>query len=552
MRETQPVGFVKGEAQGVSLKLTLDNLLKQSDLNLTLLTGGTEALDRPIEGAHSIEVAFPSRWLPKDWIMLSTGLRLRGRPDEQRKLVAELHENGQAALGFAVGLVVQKVPVALLEEADARGFPIFVVPIEIPFRDIISFINGARLSDDLYVMRRVMAMQKFLMDALHLDDPGPAIVDRLAAMLEADVLLFDTDGSVINQSGTTDPADVVDKVLGAPGDDLMEDEVRGRRLLGLPVTTERGCEGWLAVVLPRGPFAERLGKPVLSSGAQLLGLVAHVRHLGTGDERDRRAEILLASLEDIDGEQAIALDHKARALGIDFTAPARAVVWAPTGGVAGEALAPETLAEGVHAVEAGLASAQAHFLVASLEDRIAAIVQSEEDIAPHLLSERAQALGLRAGVGRAIRTLGDASQSLVDAQLALEYARDNGSPVATFDHLDPASWLLASCDREVASQKVVELLRPLDDQPSLLETLRTYFAVDMNVAEAARRLNVHRNTLRYRLARIEELLDLRLDSPHSIANLHLALLTERLGGRQPGDAGVGSNGSSTASPRVHS
>jgi DNA-binding PucR family transcriptional regulator len=132
------------------------------------------------------------------------------------------------------------------------------------------------------------------------------------------------------------------------------------------------------------------------------------------------------------------------------------------------------------------------------------------------------------GVGRAIRTLGDAAQSMADARVALEHAWDNGAPIARFDDLDPASWLLASCDQEVASQKVGEVLEPLRDQPALLETLRTYFAVNMNVAEAALRLNVHRNTLRYRLARIEGVLGMPLDAPETIANLHLALRTERL------------------------
>ena len=514
------------------MKLTLNNLLKQPDLNLTLLTGDDGALERPIAGAHSIEIAYPSRWLPRDWIMLTTGLRLRGRRDEQRKLIAELHDHGQAALGWAVGLVVQQVPSAVLDEANARNFPVFRVPIEIPFRDIISFVNGARLSDDLYVMRRVMAMQKFLMDALHLDDPEPAIVDRLGAMLEADVLLFGTDGSTVRTCGRTDPGDVVD-ILGASGDTLVEAEVRGRRVLGLPVTTEHSCAGWLAVVLPRGPFAERLGKPVLRSAAQLLGLVAHVRHLGTGDERERRAEVFLASLEDAEGEQVIALDHKARALGFDFSAPARAVLW--SGPAEREPLGPEALGEVIQVIETSLAAAQAPFLLTHLDGRIAGVVQGNDDVVAQLLPDRARELDLIAGVGRTIRTLGDARQSLADAQLALEHASDNHVALASFDDLDPASWLLASCDQEIASQKVVELLEPLRDQPSLLETLRTYFTVDMNVAEAARRLNVHRNTLRYRLARIEELLRVRLDSPHTIANLHLALLTERLAanGRAP-------------------
>jgi len=55
------------------VKLTLGDVLRQSDLGLSLLTDDETALDRPVAGAHSIEIAFPSRWVPRDWIMLSTG-----------------------------------------------------------------------------------------------------------------------------------------------------------------------------------------------------------------------------------------------------------------------------------------------------------------------------------------------------------------------------------------------------------------------------------------------------------------------------------------------
>ena len=72
----------------------------------------------------------------------------------------------------------------------------------------------------------------------------------------------------------------------------------------------------------------------------------------------------------------------------------------------------------------------------------------------------------------------------------LQLASHNGATIVRFDDLDPASWLLASCDQVVATQKIVEVLNPLREQAPLLETLQSYFAVNMNVAEAALRLNV--------------------------------------------------------------
>ena len=67
-----------------------------------------------------------------------------------------------------------------------------------------------------------------------------------------------------------------------------------------------------------------------------------------------------------------------------------------------------------------------------------------------------------------------------------------------------------------------------------LETLRAYFATFGDVREAARRLNVHTNTLRYRLRKLQELGELRLDDADQRLLLMLQLRLRELG--QPAKA----------------
>ncbi|MFH5821172.1 PucR family transcriptional regulator [Georgenia sp. AZ-5] len=85
-----------------------------------------------------------------------------------------------------------------------------------------------------------------------------------------------------------------------------------------------------------------------------------------------------------------------------------------------------------------------------------------------------------------------------------------------------------------------QFLRPLLDYDrrhggSLLETLRVYLDADRVAGEAADRLFVHRNTLRYRLRQIEELLGVGIESSWSITNLSLAVaaLGEDTAGPEP-------------------
>ena len=65
-------------------------------------------------------------------------------------------------------------------------------------------------------------------------------------------------------------------------------------------------------------------------------------------------------------------------------------------------------------------------------------------------------------------------------------------------------------------------------QGDLLRTLEGFFAANGNLAKAAADLDVHRNTLVYRLERISELTGLDLEDPDNRLILHLALKVQRV------------------------
>ncbi|MCY3781089.1 MAG: helix-turn-helix domain-containing protein [Chloroflexi bacterium] len=65
-------------------------------------------------------------------------------------------------------------------------------------------------------------------------------------------------------------------------------------------------------------------------------------------------------------------------------------------------------------------------------------------------------------------------------------------------------------------------------QSDLIRTLSGFFAANGNLARAAQDLDVHRNTLVYRLERIADLTNLDLDDSDNRLILHLALKTQRV------------------------
>ena len=291
------------------------------------MSGGPEAAEREVRGAHAVEVDAPARWLGPDWIMLTTGVRLRRNPEAQRALVPQLEAEGVSALGFGVGLGFKQVPPALVEVARERDFPVFAVPYETPFREIIHFVDSSLTSGEEHVFRRLTALQRYLVDALRTPQPEQAMVDRLARFLEASVVLVGADGTGRDRRG---PAAVAEACCGEicdqpPG--LLELEVDGWHAVATPVATRADQAGrWLVLASPRRGFIGKLAKPAAEATAPLLAAMARLSDVVRDQEQAVKAALLAEALEPAEARDPLPLAARAAAFGLDFSQPARLVV----------------------------------------------------------------------------------------------------------------------------------------------------------------------------------------------------------------------------------
>jgi hypothetical protein len=140
-------------------------------------------------------------------------------------------------------------------------------------------------------------------------------------------------------------------------------------------------------------------------------------------------------------------------------------------------------------------------------------------------------IGGPAGVSAPYQGLDQTPAALRQARLARAAATPGSREVVRFE-LVPVAVLLASAP-EAAAGVAHEVLGPVLALPAveceiLLGTLRTWFAEDGATSVAAAKLHVHRNTVRYRLRRLEELTGRSLIKPTGIAELHLALEAARI------------------------
>jgi hypothetical protein len=137
------------------------------------------------------------------------------------------------------------------------------------------------------------------------------------------------------------------------------------------------------------------------------------------------------------------------------------------------------------------------------------------------------------GISEPYPNLERSPAALRQARLACAAAGPDGREPVRFEQA-PVPILLASAP-DAAGAVARSILGPVLALPPaerdvLLGTLQAWFAEHGATSAAATRLFVHRNTVRYRLRRLEELTGRSLIDPGGIADLHLALEAARVGG----------------------
>jgi PucR family transcriptional regulator, purine catabolism regulatory protein len=151
------------------------------------------------------------------------------------------------------------------------------------------------------------------------------------------------------------------------------------------------------------------------------------------------------------------------------------------------------------------------------------------DMAATMAELEGAGLAARAGVGRRVQRADEIVTSAQDAGLnlaGLERVDAPAGAVACEADFGLAEWLVRGADASGLNERADLLLQKLKANPDLYETLQVYLRENLNIKAAAHALSLHPNSLRYRLARVEELIGRRLDQASTIVDVSLALLVD--------------------------
>lgn len=139
------------------------------------------------------------------------------------------------------------------------------------------------------------------------------------------------------------------------------------------------------------------------------------------------------------------------------------------------------------------------------------------------------------GIGECHKGVSAARNSYQDACLALRMGKYFKETMQSrIFHISDfvLESLLAKVDEEEKRRYVERYLGNIKEEKELLETLEAFFQCNMNIAQAAEKSFLHRNTLTYRLDKIQHLTGLNPRCFHDAMILAIALIMKQINARR--------------------
>lgn len=576
----QELTFEAGEGHGFSAEsLTVADVLRLPSMRGARLIGGAAGLDRVVELSNVMEVPDILPWVKPGELMLTTAYPIRDRPEDLEGLLETFDQHGLAAIGLKSGRYLEQIPEAAVKAADALGLPLIHLGEDVGFDEIMQEVLTGNLDRRAQVIARTEVSMRELVDVV-VGGGDLADVCRMLAQWTGVAAAVTTLDGRVRCLRTADAEATSAEVSGLEcfdrsGRFRVEDEPAGISRHANPRGPEhREGDGTMSAVLNWGNVVIEGGRRPAAETlpAQNLGRIVAfgTRTLRAGDFRLLEQAAAAAALV-ITREQAItAVESKYRT---DFVLEVLRGHIASTGRVLSHAYSlgwdldrpisiavaevdsesDSTDASNKRTMQALFANAWTK--VVSQFDPRAAVVGSGDQVIVLLAAEPRERIVRRleefvssvrghggggrrqfsVGISRPAEGVSRLAPAYQEAMRALEVGRqlDRGQGLRHYDSLGVYRLLLQVGEQTELRKFAEEVLGPLatdakEEYAGLRETLQALLDHHLNVAETARALFFHYNTLRYRIGKLEQMVGPFTEDPDLRLSLALALQIVKL------------------------
>ncbi|MEA4848427.1 MAG: PucR family transcriptional regulator ligand-binding domain-containing protein [Clostridiaceae bacterium] len=510
---------------------------------------------RPVESISVIEIPVEN-FVRKNELVLSTAIGCSDNPEIFKEFVRDIFESEAAALTIATGRHIKNIPAEVIQVAEELNFPIIEIPWEIRFADITEAVL-AKLHDwHVTNLKRSEDLQNRLLNLFLNDSPLSNALELVHKEIENPLVVIDNFGKVKGKSRKSEAflealtpyieeafsiSDIYETVnlFNIPEDSIIIHKIQSsNKLYGyilLQLTTERKMETYFK------NEKENIIRHIIST---LMLWFQKEEAVKETEIRFRDDFIWSIAKGEVDSWENMSL--RARSLGYNLSIPYVCIAGLIDNANKSKGncyeqwlcnninnIKEQVIWSGKYLKLMTMVTYQQDRLIIFLEAKNNQIQQNINkflDLIESRLKRLFPDLIVSWGIGEnniGIRTF---HESFIDAGTALDicYSQEGPGHRSTYARTGIYRVLRMIDNNDELKDTIPLIIGELvkyDKQRGLdlINTLKIYIQNRGNVSQTARALNLHRQSLLYRLKKIESLTNRSLSNPDDLFLLDLSI-----------------------------
>lgn len=547
---------------GWSYGITVRQALEVGALRDAKVVAGEQGLENIITLVNIMEVPEVTRWLKGGELLVTAGFALKENAELWRGFIYDLAAKGVAAFGMKPGQYFDNIPEDMIEYANEIGMPLIELPRDLPYMDFMVPIFEILISDQLARLKKTEQIHNRLLEIVLNGNGLPSVCHTLVELVGNPVLILDGKGDLLAnawppESNEFTPEAYEEKLLAQlvqvkdrllalnPHQQqrlVLQLDNRDQSLVLVRIDVNGSLNGFLAI-----PEVRRVLDSQDMMAVEHASTIVALEFLKQQIVYETEKQIRVELLEDIiSGNFRFEEDVIRRAGHLNFNLTGRTIVFILQFELMGQKAQNERLMhqlkkEFYQFVQSYMKDVLGGSMLLTKSDSIIGLVRipNHDDLVlvrktmPELKA-KAEAkwpkLALSIGIGRSVEAVRQIKKSYEEAMDALRIAgfMYEERSVTFFEDLGPFSFLFELEESSAMHKFCERTLGPVfahdrQNNSELIMTLRNYFLNDCNLRIASEQLFIHKNTVLYRIRKVEELTGLKFSNPEHRFNLQLGL-----------------------------
>jgi len=522
---------------GLSNPLTIAEICGIPIMRGVQVAAGESGINNLVARLNVMTLPDVAEWTKPQELLLTTGYPLPRESSDFVSLIRDLNDRAVSGLAIKLNEYSPEIPPAVKTAADEIGFPVLTLPQSVAIDDILSTVLTLIANNQAESLARARDVHDRLLEASLSGSLEDVLLSLSAGLDGAGVVISDQNGLVLAHTLSASDKNVLTdrRVLQSELDTLRLDLIAAEAMLESVATRRVSAQddssGHLLAVRPNGSFTSH--DHMIIDQAAMVAALRISKSTAVHEVTKRFADDALRAL--LTGTNRQVHDVLAHPMPLDWNLERTLHVMC---GYVPDVVDTRTRRRVTALWNDVVRGHDSHAPVGLVDNLLVAILgttQAPETIGHSLASRILDTIHVDVAVGISdeVTDPHELRTAWQHAQIAASLASglDERPHVRRYESLGLIRLVSATSNATELARFLDTMLGPVltlprTERDDMLDTLRSLFEFHCNIAETARSMHFHYNTIRYRVRKLEQLLGNFIDD--SRLRLHLGVALEIL------------------------